>query len=628
MHGEETSGSQEPERDRDDDATEMLPASQPPDATDSDAPNSDDEKVKPSRLRTRTKALLWTLGVVVVLGGLYVGSAWFLGDRVPGETSVAGVNISGLPADEAQDVVAEGLHDASTEPIEVVFDDSTTHVDPQEAGLSLDVAATVDQFTGFTLDPRVLAGHLFGLGDQPPVTHVDSEKLHSTLTELSEQLAISPVEGKIAFEDGKPQVTEPEQGKELNVEAAAEKLNDSWLTGSRPLELPATSVAPTIGKDKIEAAMNDQVEVMMSGPVTVAVNDTTAELSPAEMASAASVKAKKGELHLTMDGEVLAEVLNDKVDSIGETAKDAQIVLKDGKPEVIPAVTGTGVDPDELAKSVRESALKSDGRKAEVKLTETTPDFTTEEAEDLGVKEVIGTFKTPYPDNPGRTENLKAGTAHINGTLIKPGEQFSLLEALSPISQANGYTASGVVVDGFATTAVGGGLSQVSTTTFNAAFESGLKDVTHQPHSRYFDRYPQGREATLWDPSVDMVFENNTGYGVLIQAYVTDSNVVVTMWGTDVFDVSINTGDRYNFTEPRTVYNESPDCTAESGGQSGFTVQVTRTVKKGGETVSQRTYTHSYDPWNHVVCGSPPSNDGGGDEGNSDESSDKATKDD
>src|SRR5699024_774252 len=65
----------------------------------------------------------------------------------------------------------------------------------------------------------------------------------------------------------------------------------------------------------------------------------------------------------------------------------------------------------------------------------------------------------------------------------------------------------------------------------------------------------------------------------------------------------------YDFTSPRTVYNTSSQCIPEGGGQSGFSVQVTRTVKKGGEVVEQRTYTHAYSPWNRVVCGPPPSDD-------------------
>lgn len=588
------------------DATQVLSAVGSDDPTD---PPTDEEPVTGKKKRRGVKAVIWTAAVLVVLAGAYMAGAWFLGDRVPGETSVAGVDLSGLPVDEAEQVLTDGLAEQTTEPIEVTFADSTTEIDPAEAGLQLDAEATIASFTGFTLDPNVVLGHLFGLGDRDPIVTVDEDKLQTTLESLDEQLAIAPTEGVIEFADGEPEVTEPEDGAELDVPAATELLTQEWITGDRPLPLPTTAVSPEIDQEQIDAAMSEQVDPMMSGRVTVEVNDTEAELSPAELVSAASMPADGDQLNLTLDGERLAELVTDKVDSIGETPRDARIVLRDGEPEIIPAVTGTGLDPDALGQAVREAAVDPDERTASVELAETEPDFSTQDAEDLGITEVIGSFETPYPYNPTRTLNLEAGTAHINGTLVMPGDRFSLLDALRPISTSNGYHSSGVVENGFESNAVGGGLSQVSTTTFNAAFEAGLTDVTHQPHSRWFSRYPEGREATLWDPSVDMVFENNTGHGVLIQAYVTDSDVVVKMWGTDVFDVSITTGDRYDFTSPRTVYNTSSQCIPEGGGESGFSVQVTRTVKKDGEIVDQRTYTHAYSPWNRVVCGSPPSDD-------------------
>ena len=597
-------------------ATQVLPAA----GTDpNDDQPTDEDHVTPKKRRRGARAVIWAAAVLVVLAGAYVAGAWFLGDRVPGETSVAGVDLSGLPVDEAERVLADGLADQTSEPIEVSFADSTTEIDPAEAGLSLDVEGTIASFTGFTLDPNVVLGHLFGLGDQPPVTAVDEDKLDSTLAALGEQLAIAPTEGAIEFADGEPKITEPEDGTDLDVPAASELLSQEWITGERPLALPTTALPPEIDQEQIDAAMTEQVEPMMSGPVTVKVNDTEAELSPRELVSAATMEVDGGQLALTMDGDRLADLVTDKVDSIGETPRDAQIVLRDGEPHIIPAVTGTGLDPDELAQAVHDAALAADDRTASVDLAQTEPDFSTQDAEDLGITEVIGSYETPYPYNPTRTLNLKAGTAHINGTLVMPGDQFSLLDALRPISTANGYHSSGVVENGFESNAVGGGLSQVSTTTFNAAFEAGLEDITHQPHSRWFSRYPEGREATLWDPTVDMIFENNTGYGVLIQAYVTSSHVVVKMWGTDVFDVSITTGERYNYTSPRTIYNTASQCIPESGGQSGFSVQVTRTVKKGDEVVEQRTYTHTYSPWNRVVCGSPPSDDD--DDGGSSESS-------
>lgn len=606
------------------DATQVLPATAPDDAN----PPTDEESVTPKKRRRGVKAVIWTAVVLVVLAGVYVGGAWFLGDRVPGETRVAGVDLSGLPVDEAEQVLTEGLADQTSEPIEVTLADSTTEIDPEQAGLALDAEATVASFTGFTLDPNVVFGHLFGLGDRDPVTTVDEDKLNSTLEALSEQLAVAPVEGVIEFADGEPQVTEPEDGTELDVPAAAEGLTENWLTGERPLALPTTSVPPQVGEEQIDAAMTDQVEVMMSGPVTVAVNDAEAELSPRELVSAASMQVDGDQLTLALDGQRLAELVGEKVPSIGETPEDARIELQDGEPEIIPAVTGTGLDPDELGQAVRERAVDAEDRTATLELAETEPDFSTEDAEELGVTEVIGSYETPYPYNPERTVNLEAGAANMNGTLIMPGDQFSLLDALRPISTSNGYVSSGVVENGFESNAVGGGLSQVSTTTFNAAFEAGLTDVTHQPHSRWFSRYPEGREATLWDPSIDMVFENNTGHGVLVQAYVTDSNVVVKMWGTDVFDVSISTGDRYDFTSPRTVYNTAPSCTPEGGGQSGFSVQVTRTVRKGDEVVEQRTYTHAYSAWNRVVCGSPPSDDDEDDGGDGGDNGDGGNNDD
>ncbi|UFU07495.1 VanW family protein [Ruania halotolerans] len=575
-------------------------------------PPTDEDAVPTSKKKRRgRRGVLIAAGALVLLGGAYVAGAWYLGDRVPGDTTVAGVNLSGLPEAEAEQVLTEGLADATTEPIDVRFGDVSAAVDPATAGLALDAEATVASFTGFTLKPEVVFGHIFGLGEQDPAITVDADALDAALRTIAEDLDEPPVEGAISFEDGEAVITEPEDGTGLDVAGAAEVITDGWLTATGTLELPATVVSPTVDDAVIEEAMSTQVEPMLSGPVTVAVNDDSTELSPAELAAAATMEADGANLRLILDGEQLAGLVTERVPSVGESPKDAQIVLSDGEPEIVPAVTGTGLDPAELAEAVATSAVatNSDERTAAVELAQTEPEFSTEDAEELGVTEVIGTFRTPYPYDPVRTENLRAGTAHINGTLVMPGEQFSLLDALRPITTANGYTVSGVVVNGFHSDAIGGGLSQVSTTTFNAAYESGLTDVTHQPHSRWFSRYPEGREATVFDPSIDMVFENNTGYGVLIQAYVTDSHVVVTMWGTDVFDVNIDVSGRYNFTQPQTLYNPDPQCHAEPGGQQGFTVDVSRTVSKGGDVVENDAYSWTYAPWNRVICGEEPSDD-------------------
>ncbi|MGC0144662.1 VanW family protein [Pseudactinotalea sp. Z1732] len=612
---------------RDDDATGVVDppttdasdATDDPDATmvagppgavsdDQDSPLTAKKKTTRKK-RGLTKVGIWVGVIVLLLAAAYVGSAYFLGDRVPADTTVAGVDVSGLPTGTAEQVLTEELGGLETEPLPLTFADSGAEIEPASAGLSFDAAATVDQFTGFTLNPRILLGHLFGLGEQEPVSHVDEAALEAALEGLAEDLDISPVEGSISIVDAEAEITDPQEGAAVDVPEATELLAAEWITGSRPLELPELVVQPEIGPEEIRAAMDEVVEPFLSGPVTVAVNDAEVELSTEELADAATLEVNGTRFDLALDGQELAETVTAKEDSIGEVPRDARIELQGGEPTVIPAVTGTGLDPEELAPAVRDASLQTeaDQRVATVELSRTEAEFTTADAEALGVVEVIGRYSTPMPYDPPRTENLVIGTSRINGTLLMPGEEFSLLDALSPITEAGGYNSSGVVVDGFATEAAGGGLSQLSTTVFNAAFEAGLEDITHQPHSRWFSRYPEGREATLFSPDLDMRFGNNTDYGVLIHAWVGDGQTHVVLWGTDVWDVDIVTGSRYNITSPQTVYNQDPRCEPESGGQSGFTVQVTRTVSAGGEVHEQRTYTHTYRPWNRVVCGEPPS---------------------
>jgi vancomycin resistance protein YoaR len=585
-----------------------------PDPTPTDpAVTEEPVKTKPRR-RGRKIALGVGIGVVV-LAGAYVGAAWYLGDRVPQSTTVAGVDISGLPVPEAVERLETELAGLTTEPVPIQLGETSASLDPAQAGLTFDAVATVEEFTGFTLEPQVVLGHLFGLGSRQPVVDVDDDALTAALETAATDLNKAPVEGVIELAEGAATVAvEPEDGVAVDVPAAAELLAGEWLTGQRPFELPSVTTEPEIDDEEIAAAMSDIVDPLLSGPVTVQLNEEQAVLEPAVLVEAATLSPGAAGLELTIDGQALADHITAAVPSVGETPQDAQIVFDGGVPTIIPAVTGTGLDPDQLALVVGEAVTaEGDARVAVAELAATEADFTTEEAEALGVVEVVGEYATPYPYDPTRTQNLVNGTAHINGTLVLPGEEFSLIEALGPITTANGYVSSGVVENGFATTALGGGLSQVSTTTFNAAYEAGMQDIEHKPHSRWFERYPPGREATIYAPSLDMRWGNNTPYGVLVQAWVgtDDKRVHVRLWSTSYWDVEITSSEKYRFTSPRTVYNTSPQCTPESGGASGFTIDIRRTISLDGEVNDEYSdsYSWTYSPWNRVVCGEPPSED-------------------
>src|SRR5690606_30864833 len=151
---------------------------------------------------------------------------------------------------------------------------------------------------------------------------------------------------------------------------------------------------------------------------------------------------------------------------------------------------------------------------------------------------------TPITADPDRNHNLALAAERITGTLLLPGETFSLVETVGPISAANGYRGAPVVVDGRLTDGVGGGMSQVATTTYNAAFLAGLEDVEHTPHSYWFSRYPEGREATVYEGVLDLKFRNTTPYGVLMQAWLADGRLHVATWSTPYWEVETSTSGR------------------------------------------------------------------------------------
>lgn len=192
-----------------------------------------------------------------------------------------------------------------------------------------------------------------------------------------------------------------------------------------------------------------------------------------------------------------------------------------------------------------------------------------------------------------------------------PGEEFSLIEALGPITEANGYVVSHVVENGFVTNALGGGLSQISTTTFNAAFEAGMEDIAHKPHSRWFDRYPAGRESTLYAPTLDMKWGNNTPYGVLVQAWVDEdsSRVYVRLWSTKYWDVDIVSGSvQLHLADDRLQRLAHLRARERRRLRLLDRRLPDRCPRRQGSEYS-RDYSWTYSPWNNVVCGTEPKPD-------------------
>jgi vancomycin resistance protein YoaR len=162
---------------------------------------------------------------------------------------------------------------------------------------------------------------------------------------------------------------------------------------------------------------------------------------------------------------------------------------------------------------------------------------------------------------------------------------------------------------------LGGGVSQVATTMYNAGFFGGMDDTEHHPHAFYISRYPAGREATVYFGSLDLRWKNPTDYGVLVRSYVRKSTpsspgqMHVELWSTKVWDkIESSSSPRRNARTPGTQYDDTDRCVPQAP-VAGFDIDITRTFYKDGKVAKTEKDTATYQAADRVVCGKKPKDD-------------------
>ncbi len=558
--------------------------------------------------------LLAVLGVALFVGGLYVAAYLVAGDKVPRGTTVAGVDIGGQSQSEAASTLEDGLADRLGRTLSVQVDgEDAGELDPATVGLAVDYEASVADAGGRrSWSPERLWTYFTGGDDLAPVVESDDAAYDEFLTDLETSAGAPPVEGAIAFADGQVVVTEPSVGRGFDRDAARTALEAALVGDDATLELTLEDVAPEIDAEAVAAARADFADPAVSAPVVLDFDGTPVTLEPAVFGAALSMAPEGGALVGTVDGAALKAIVDDLVGDPGRPV-DATVVIQDGAPVVVPAQPGVDYTPEAITAVFDTLVTAPDGsRQGAVEAVVAEPDFTTEEAEALGIVEEVGEFTTNYPHAAYRNTNIGRAAELINGSLLLPGETFSFNDTVGERTRENGFTEGYIISDGILRQDLGGGVSQMATTLFNGMFFAGLKDVEHRPHSFYIDRYPVGREATVVWGALDLRFQNDTDHGVLIQTIHDPSSpgsqgsITVRMWSTKIWDIESTTSDRYNFTSPQTRTLTTSDCEAHTG-YGGFDVDVTRIFNRAdtGEEVRREVFSTTYTPSDSVVCRSP-----------------------
>lgn len=239
------------------------------------------------------------------------------------------------------------------------------------------------------------------------------------------------------------------------------------------------------------------------------------------------------------------------------------------------------------------------------------PKITTDKANNLGIKELVATGTSLFQHSiPGRIHNITLAATKLNGVLIAPGEVFSFNKAVGDISAATGYQQAYIIQSGKTVLGDGGGVCQVSTTLFRAVLNAGLPIVERREHAYRVGYYEQdslpGFDATVYAPSVDLKFKNDTGNSLLIQTVIDQDAQRLTflLYGTkDGRQISI---------EKPVVLSQSPalppvyqdDPTLQKGvikqvdfSANGMSTYFTRTVTRNGKIIISDKFVSNFQPW-------------------------------
>ena len=231
-----------------------------------------------------------------------------------------------------------------------------------------------------------------------------------------------------------------------------------------------------------------------------------------------------------------------------------------------------------------------------------------------GIRQLVGEGVTDFRGSSrNRVWNLRLAARKLDGLVIPRGATFSFLKALGPVDEKTGYRQGYVILGDRTEKGVGGGVCQVSTTVFRAAFFAGLPILERHPHSYQLRYYrPSGLDATVYGPWVDLKFQNDTPGDLLLRTYVRGTRLYVRLFGTKDREVGWRGPiflERTPPLPPRVI--EDPTLPAGTRKQvdwpaPGARVRVVRTVRYADGRQVQRAFTSVYKPWGAIYLIGPP----------------------
>lgn len=543
------------------------------------------------------------LAIAILVAGLAIADGVRNRDRLHTGVTVGSADVGGLTTDEAADRINSLLEG----PVVVEFSDETT-IPVDASQLDFDVADAIQR------------AHLVGrVGALPQrlAERVDAAREGAVLPLVAQDttLVAAIVEGARSELERPPtdaSFTIATDGLRVVPDEAGVVVDESRLRE----QLGAAATGDGAGARTLVVAVD-------RAPAAVTVKELNSQFGEAEKWTTADVQGISGTERVSLAREDLARALavrkGDLVVSevwleewLGEklelpVPRDARFVVESGRVRVIDGIAGAQLDVVATARAL-ETALRGGSVTFEVALAEREPVVTSQDLERLGIARELASFTTTFrKGQDGRDVNIQLASEAFRGEVIGIGETFSLNESTGPRNKGTGYQESLVFMNGKVVPGIGGGVCQVSSTTYQAALRAGLDIVDRSSHSMAVSYMPPGLDATAYYPIIDLKFKNSTDGPILLWSKVEGDELTVGVYGSsEKPDVRISTDVKKVIPQDEIVRYVSGlrkgERVVESVGMPGYVVESYREIWKQGKLVSRQLLgTDEYRPRDTVI---------------------------
>jgi vancomycin resistance protein YoaR len=599
-------------------------------------------------------ALSFGIFIITVALGLFVYVYSFQNKILP-NIHVGKIDVGGLTKDAAKNKLASNIKNTQNQNLILSYQDKEW----QESFQNLEINYNIDK----TVDSVYAIGHgknyWQNVKDTISTLFTDrvaladfsysNNKINELFNRVGSDLNVPTKDANLKQENGQLTIVNEQTGKSVdtvNLEASFYRV--IGLMDYKNINIFVNIENPKIIASQLEN-IKPQMEKLIEDPIVLnssvrnfefdsgdIINwiDLTAVSADTKKTGLIFSKAMAKENSFTPELIINPEKIKIDIEKISKEINkepvDAKLSISGGKAVVsTPGQDGYNLDKDKTLSAITKTlserlkvagestgTIKSIKTSIELPLTSVKPTVTNETIDNLGIKELIGKGTTNFiGSTTSRITNIKVGSSVFNGALIKPGETFSTTKTLGEISTSKGYLPELVIKEDTTKPEVGGGLCQVSTTLFRAALNSGLPIVERHNHKYRVSYYepPVGMDATIYDPSPDLKFENNTSGYILIQTSISGNELTFEFYGTsDGRKVEISDPVIYDITSPGApVYKEDSSLPqgeivqkekAHDGSKASFHYKVT---SSSGKILTETDFTSTYTPWQAVFYYGP-----------------------